>query len=80
MSRVGAAVEFVKEQFRHCKPILVAGPAPALLAAAGIAAPSDAGFIDAAAQGMAAKAAAQAFIKAVGKHRHYEREQDPAPV
>jgi catalase len=80
MARVGGAVEFVQEQFRHCKPILLAGPAPALLAAAGIAAPSDAGFIDVAAQGLAAKAAAQAFIQAVGKHRHYEREQDPAPV
>jgi catalase len=79
MAGVGAAVEFVQEQFRHCKPILLAAPAPALLAAAGITAPSDAGFIDAAARGLAAKAAAQSFIQAVGKHRHYEREQEPAP-
>jgi catalase len=80
MAGVGAAVEFVQEQFRHCKPILLAGSAPALLAAAGITAPSDAGFVDAAARGLAPKAVAQALIQAVGKHRHYEREQEPALV
>jgi catalase len=77
MARVGAAVEFVKEQFRHCKTILLAGPAPALLAAAGIEAPADAGFIDA--QGRA-RDAIDAFVQAVARHKHYEREKDPSPV
>ncbi len=80
MAKVGPAVEFVKEQYRHCKTILLMGAAPALLAAAGIDAPEDAGFIDAAGQGLAAKAAADAFVKAVGQHKHYEREKDPSPV
>jgi catalase len=80
LARVGPAVEFVKEQFRHCKTLLVAGPVPALLAAAGIDAPADSGFIDATAGGLAAEAATEAFIKAVGRHRHYEREKDPSPV
>ncbi len=78
LAKVGPAVEFVKEQFRHCKSILVAGAAPALLAAAGIEAPDDPGFIDAP-EG-AAEAAVDRFIAAVGRHRHYEREKDPSPV
>ena len=80
LAKVGPAVEFVKEQFRHCKTILLAGAAPALLAAAGIDAPADAGFIDVAGAGFSAKAAVDAFMKAVGKHKHYEREKDPSPV
>ena len=80
LAKVAPAVEFVKEQFRHCKTLLVAGPVPALLAAAGIDAPADPGFIDAMAGGLPAKAATEAFIKAVGQHRHYAREEDPSPV
>ncbi len=62
LAKVGPAVEFVKEQFRHCKTILVNGAA-------------DGGFIEA-----AGKDSTDAFIKAVGKHKHYEREKDPSPV
>jgi catalase len=80
LARVGAAVEFVKEQFRHCKTILLLGPAPALLAAAGIEGPSDAGFIDAAGRGLSTKDAVEMFVRALGKHKHYERERDPSPV
>ena len=80
LAKVGPAVEFVKEQFRHCKTLLVTGPVPALLAAAGIVAPEDPGFIDATANGLPAKAATEAFVKAVGRHKHYEREKDPSPV
>ena len=80
LAKVGPAVEFVKEQFRHCKTLLIAGPVPALLAAAGIDAPADPGFIDATANGLPAKAATEVFIKAVGRHKHYEREKDPSPV
>jgi len=76
LATVGPAVEFVKEQFRHCKAMLVLGQAPALLAAAGIAAPSDAGFIE----GRAGAEASKAFIAAIGQHRHYGREKDPSPV
>ena len=78
LARVGPAVEFLKEQFRHCKTILVAGAAPALLAAAGIEAPDDPGFIEAAAG--ADKGVVDDFIAAVGRHKHYEREKDPSPV
>jgi catalase len=79
LAQVGPAVEFVKEQYRHCKPILLAGATPALLAAAGIDAPDDAGFIDGA-SAPASRKTIDAFIKAVGRHKHYEREKDPSPV
>jgi catalase len=81
LAKVGLAAEFVKEQFRHCKAMLILGDASALLAAAGIGAegdmPDDAGFIQAR-PGDAG--ATQAFIAAIGKHKHYEREKDPSPV
>ena len=80
LAKVGPAVEFVKEQFRHCKAMLLVGSTPALLAAAGIDAPADAGFIDAKARGLAARDAVDAFVQAVAKHKHYEREKDPSPV
>ncbi len=80
LAKVGAAVEFVKEQFRHCKAMLLVGAVPALLAAAGIDAPSDAGFIDASGRQLDPQAALDAFTKAVARHKHYEREADPSPV
>jgi catalase len=77
---VGVAVDFVKEQFRHCKAILVRGAAPQLLAAAGLpATPTDGGFI--VADGSTPwPDVIDAFVKAVAAHKHYEREQDPSPV
>ncbi len=80
MAKVEAAVEFLKEQFRHCKTILVASAAPALLAAAGIDGANDSGFIDAGVQGLSTEAAAGALIKALAQHKHYEREKDLSPV
>ena len=80
LAKVGHAVEFVKEQFRHCKAMLVLGDASALLAAAGIGAeapPSDPGFVR---SGAADDEALEAFTRAVGRHKHYEREADPPPV
>ncbi len=70
-------VDFVKDQYRHCKPILALGDgAQQLLAAASIPAAlpngdGDPGLV--VADGDAA-AAADVFIAAVAKHRHFERE------
>jgi len=77
------AVDFVKEQYRHCKPILVLGAGARLLQEAGIhrARPSgqpDKGLI-VGAPGKAVSVA-DAFIKAIAAHRHYERETDPPAV
>jgi len=106
-------VEFVKEQYRHCKPLLVLGGESTLLEAAGVAmaeadTPPDPGIIVLDATRPAPEdvaidtddgnledaqstldpvpsvrdtgRAAQAFLIALGRRRHFERERDPAPV
>ncbi len=83
LAKVGQAVEFVKDQFRHCKAMLVVGDASALLRAAGIGAeraPSDPGFLQVAAADAPTRETLAAFIRAVGRHRHHQREADPSPV
>ena len=86
------AVEFVKDQYRHCKPILVLGSATTLLEAANASAQlpdgsPDPGVVvappvepDAAEPLGGVAGPIQAFIGALGKHRHFEREVDPPPV
>ncbi len=113
LADVGMAVEFVKEQYRHCKAMLVLGDSAKLLVAAGVAmagadVPSDPGFVQLVARASSAAdvavdaddgdlsgaagtldpvpsardvgRATQEFLLALGKHRHYERERDPAAV
>ncbi len=76
-ARSGGAVEFVKDQFRHCKSILVMGAATALLDKAGIAHDeADEGLIIAVGKSNPAKI----FIAALEKHRHVSRDQDPPLV
>jgi len=83
LARSGHALEFLKDQYRHCKPILLMGAATALLGKAGIPAalPSggeDPGLLQFGADQL--DAAAPAFVAAVAKHRHFERETDPPRV
>jgi catalase len=111
LADVGLAVEFVAEQYRHCKPILVLGDAGRLLDAAGVGiaeadVANDPGLVQLdqhlpAAAELAVDVddgdlpestldpvpaprdvgrAVQAFLFALGRHRHYERERDPAAV
>jgi catalase len=82
LSQLGHAVEFVKDQFRHCKPILAIGEARRILDAAGIppALPSgkpDPGVVRSAA---ANDRAVKAFCDALASHRHFARETDPPAV
>jgi len=77
----GRIVEFVKDQYRHCKPIMAAGAAAGLLTLAGIpdALPSgepDPGLV----LGAASASSLLAFKAALAKHRHFERETDPPLV
>ena len=80
----GQALEFLKEQYRHNKPILVLGASTRLLEKAGILPPgSDRGadipgviFASAA----AAASTADGFVQAIAKHRFPERETDPPLV
>jgi catalase len=79
----GRALEFVKDQYRHCKPILVLGAASALIEKAGIpmALPSgkpDPGLISV--KPDSTGEAAGDFIKALGSHRQFARETDPPRV
>ena len=78
----GAAVEFVKDMFRHCKAILALGEAAAILDKAGIPAAlpkggKDLGLIRADA---GETAAVDRFIAAIASHRIYARETDPPVI
>jgi catalase len=73
----GQAVEFLKDQFRHCKTILALGDASALFAKAGIPENhADSGLL----VETDASKATKAFMKALAMHRHVERDLDPPPV
>jgi catalase len=77
----GRTLEFIKDQYRHCKPILAVGASDQLLTACGIdtALPNgqpDPGVITSS----DASAASDGFIAAIAKHRHFARETDPPRV
>jgi catalase len=79
----GPAVEFVKDQYRHCKAILALGAGQLLLEKAQIPAGLPSGEDDPGLLRMdadAAQAAARAFIAAIARHRHFERQTDPPLV
>lgn len=79
----GQAIEFLKEQYRHCKPILVMGAAASLLEKAGIPLMLPSGEADPAIAGLDnedIKTATDAFIDALTKHKELARETDPPAV
>jgi catalase len=79
----GQALEFLKDQYRHCKPILLMGSARDLLAAGGIPPELLSGEVDAGLlqfDGKEIDAAVEGFVDALTKHRHFERETDPPRV
>jgi catalase len=83
LGNMGQAAEFVKEQYRHCKPILVLGAGQDLLENAGVPltlsnGDPDPGLLKFPDENI--DSALGEFIKAIGKHRHFAREMDPPPV
>ncbi|MDO9422445.1 MAG: catalase [Herminiimonas sp.] len=79
----GQAIEFLKEQYRHCKPILVMGAATSLLEKAGVPLMLPSGEVDTSIIGpdhADIKAATAAFIDALTKHKELARETDPPVV
>jgi catalase len=83
LGNVGHALEFIKDQYRHAKPILALGEGADLVENAGAPAllPSgepDPGMI--VAKHGRAREALPLFIKAIARHRHHEREMDPPAV
>ena len=82
LTRLGQAVEFVQQQYRHCKTILVLGEGTALLDKAEVpltlpSGEADPGIVQAA--GDAAKVLPK-FIQAIAAHRHFARQMDPPAV
>jgi catalase len=83
LSKRGHALEFLKDQYRHCKPILLLGAAQVLLKAADIPIELPSGEDDAGLLRFDAEdtdAAVPAFVEALTKHRIFERETDPPRV
>ena len=83
LTKDALAIEFVRNQYRHCKAMLVLGASTALMTKADIP--------DALADGMAdpgiiitsngeLEDGMDKFVKAIEKHRHFERETDPPRV
>ena len=77
----GRTLEFLKDQYRHCKPILVLGAASELIQKAGVpktlpTGKSDPGLILAA----AGDQAFTAFTTAMASHRIFARETDPPRI
>ena len=78
LAGLGQALEFLKDQYRHCKPMLVLGDSTLVLEAAGIPPHLPNGEAD---PGIVLSGASPAaFLQALGRHRHYEREMDPSMV
>ena len=80
---MGQVLEFIKDQYRHCKPILALGDAAGLVEQAGVPARLPDGKAD---PGLLlggddnVKKALAAFEAAMKQHRHYAREVDPPAV
>jgi catalase len=83
LQKVGQTLEFIKDTYRHCKPILAVGESRALLQAAGTPVTLQGGQADPGIVLGNAKSISrdvQDFIKAVARHRHPERDTDPPRV
>jgi catalase len=84
LGKLGHALEFIKDQYRHAKPILALGAAAALLESAGVPSMLPSGKPDPGVLLGGADAGAPEvltdFVKAIARHRHHERELDPPPV
>jgi len=78
------AHEFVKDHYRHCKTILVLGASSALLEKLGVpqelqSGEEDPGLIFVG-PGKRADSVLDAFVEAIARHRHFERETDPPRI
>jgi catalase len=83
LGSTGLAIEYVKDTYRHGKPILVLGAGEHLLAAAGGSSKLSTGHADpgivVASAGEIADAV-EMFVEAVALHRHFIRVSDPPQV
>ena len=72
LAALGHAREFLRDQYRHCKPILLTGAGGEVAKAAGVPTDDRADW--------AVVRDVRAFIGAVGKHRNWDRATDPPRV
>ena len=83
LGTIGHAAEFLQNHYRHAKPILALGAGADLVENAGVPSVLPSGEPD---PGMlvyrdrSADDAVRAFVKAIARHRHHEREMDPPEV
>jgi catalase len=81
LSAVGQALEFVKDQYRHYKPILAIGAGSELLTHAGVPLTLPSGKADPGLLVVAdGREGLSKFAAAIAKHRHFERHADPPVV
>jgi catalase len=83
LGSVGPAVEFIREQYRHCKPVLVLGAGKSLVESAGAKPRLSSGEPDPGVlyfQDEDVDVVLHQFVEAVAAHRHYEREMDSPRV
>jgi len=83
LGNLGQALEFVKDQYRHCKPLLAIGEGTDLLQNAGIPAALPSGDPDPGLllfKDKIGKDAVSQFAQAIAKHRHFARAMDPPSV
>ncbi|MBA5638585.1 catalase [Duganella sp. LX20W] len=83
LAGAGQALEFLRQQFRHCKPMYAWGGGAALLAAASLPVDSGSARSDPAllvAAHANDDATLNAFLVALAGHRAYQRETDPPRV
>jgi catalase len=81
LTKSGHAVEFIKDQYRHCKTILVLGSAADLVARTGVdvsQVEDDTGLLIFR-PGETTEALAE-FVSALSQHRHFARETDPPRI
>jgi len=79
----GLALEFIREQYRHCKPMLVAEESLQLLELAGVKAGSDGAPVEGIVIGNRDKpieAVFAEFLEAIAAHRALSRDRDPPGV
>ncbi|WP_431262569.1 catalase [Roseateles chitinivorans] len=81
LGRDAHVYEFVRDQFRHCKPILALGAGVSLLRAAGLEPAVEPDVMTPGLfTGDSAEKGAKSLIEALATHRHFERETDPPKV
>jgi catalase len=82
LSQDGHTMDFIRDQFRHCKPILAFAGSRLLLAKAGLPMSMDKAHAQGGtgllfAETDEADAVSADFIEAIARHRHFGREMDP---